>query len=356
MRHNILVFQICFLFSLIFSLNLHAQQAPVVWDYHFPLDIEPKVSGSFGEIRSNHFHSGVDLAIDGQSGWPVFSADTGFVSRVAVSPVGFGKALYIEHPSGYTTVYAHLDGFSAGIDSVVMDLQYRNESFSLQHYFKPGEIRVARGEIIGYSGNSGSSGGSHLHFEVRETEEQRPIDPLMFKTPVKDDTRPHIVGVKVFPLSKGATVNGGEEPYFFPAVFYDGAFHLKHNPRIQASGEIGVGVEVIDYYSGSWRKCGVHSINLELNGAPLYNYTMDGFYFRDTRYLNSHIDFSGKALTSRTIQKSFVDPYNKLDVYTVDRRRGKVAMRSGDIYKFSYSIKDISGNVSILEFNILGNE
>ena len=136
----------------------------VDWAYHFPLDINPAVSGSFGEIRSNHFHSGLDLATQGKTGWPVYAADDGFVSRVVVSPVGFGKAVYIDHPSGYTTVYAHLERFNAKLDSMVTALQYRQESFALQHYFKPEAFPVKRGEVIARSGNSGSSGGTHLQF------------------------------------------------------------------------------------------------------------------------------------------------------------------------------------------------
>lgn len=347
MRKILFLAGVCFIVS-----NIIAQAPSSEWHYHFPLDIEPKVSGSFGEIRGNHFHSGLDLTTKRRNGFPVFAADSGFVSRVAVSPVGFGKALYIDHPSGYTTVYAHLQEFSPSIDSIVTAMQYQNESFSLQHYFDAGDIPVSRGELIAFSGNSGSSGGPHLHFEVRETRGQRPIDPLAFSTPVKDDIRPQIAGIKIYPLSPDALVNGKPEAAYFPAVFFDGAFHLKHNPRIIATGVIGIGIEVIDYYSGSWRKCGVHSIDLKKNGKPLYNYTMDGFFFRDTRYLNSHIDYAFKTETRKTIQKSFVDPYNQLDVYKVDNGRGKIIMNEAPEHKLSYTVKDISGNISNLNFNI----
>ncbi len=326
----------------------------VDWEYHFPLDINPAVSGSFGEIRSNHFHSGLDLATQGKTGWPVYAADDGFVSRVVVSPVGFGKAVYIDHPSGYTTVYAHLERFNAKLDSMVTALQYRQESFALQHYFKPETFPVKRGEVIARSGNSGSSGGPHLHFEVRETLTERPIDPLFFPTPVMDDVRPQIKGIQLYPLSPGATINGESSPQYFPAVFYNGRFHLKSNPRISASGTIGVGIEVLDYYTGSWRKCGVHSIVLRQDESLAFQFKMDGFLFSETRYLNSHIDYAAKVTRGRTIQKSFLDAFNLLNLYQTNADRGRIKMQPGVQTQFSYEVKDVSGNASLMTFNVWG--
>lgn len=344
------------LFQIIGFTTLFSQQPPAQWDYQFPLDISPKVSGSFGELRSNHFHSGLDLTTKGKVGLPVYAADNGFVSRVSVSPYGFGKAVYIDHPSGYTTVYAHLDGFADEIDSVVTTLQYQQESFRVNEYFEKDQIQINRGEVIGFSGNSGSSGGPHLHFEVRETKEQKPLDPLAFPNPVKDDVRPHIGGIKIYPLSDSATINGRHEACYYPAVFYDGAFHLKHNPSIEVAGTIGVGIEVIDYYTGSWRKCGVHSIDLNLNDQMVYRFLMDGFYFRETRYLNSHIDYAEKVESGRVIQKSFLDPLNKLSLYEADQNKGRLSVQAGLKYELSYIVKDISGNISNLTFDVTGSE
>ncbi|MFO8002034.1 MAG: M23 family metallopeptidase [Marinilabilia sp.] len=349
-----IVFQI--IVSFVVCHQALGQQPLNEWRYRFPLDIKPKVSGSFGEIRSNHFHSGLDLATNGKNGWPVFAADSGYVSRISVSPYGFGKALYIDHPAGITTVYAHLEKFSENIDSLVTARQYDNESFTLSATFEKREYPIKRGEIIGYSGNSGSSAGPHLHFEVRETRGQRPVDPLAFPNPVKDDVRPHIAGIKIYPLSEDAVINGKHEEQYFPAVFYNGAFHLKNNPHIKAGGTIGVGIEVLDYYTGSWRKCGVHSIDLQVNGKRHYNYTMNGFYFHETRYLNSHIDYSEKKKNHRTIQKSFVDPYNRIDLYKVDDKRGEIDLSAGTGYRLSYTVKDISGNTSELKFNVSGGD
>lgn len=351
--------QYIFTFQLIFLLFASAiaagQKNAPEWKYHFPLDIAPKVSGSFGEIRSNHFHSGLDITTHGKTGLPVYAADDGYVSRIAASPFGFGKAVYIDHPSGYTTVYAHLESFSNVLDSLVLALQYQQQSFTINEYLEPGTFRVKRGEVIAYSGNSGSSGGPHLHFEVRLSEGQKPVDPLSFPTPVKDDVRPHIAGIKLYPLSRGATINGEHQSKYLPVVFYDGAFHLKHNPKIQATGTIGVGVDVIDYFSNSWRKCGIHSIDLKVNNQETYAFVMNGFFFHDTRFVNSHIDYAEKMESGRTTQKSFVDPYNHVDLYNFNEERGKIRMEPGKNFFFSYEIRDIAGNRSSLQFNIEGD-
>jgi hypothetical protein len=349
-------FLVLFIFLNLIENLLMSQQPPSQWDYQFPLDIAPKVSGSFGELRTNHFHSGLDIATQGKTGFPVHAADSGFVSRVMVSPGGFGRAVYINHPSGYTSVYGHLDKFVPRIDSIVTKIQYEEESFKVDLSFDKNEIVVKRGEVIGYSGNSGSSGGPHLHFEVRRTRDERPVDPLVFPNPVKDDVRPYIYGIKVYPLSEDATINGAGKAMYYPAVFYNGAFHLKGNPVISASGIIGVGINVIDYYSGSWRKCGVHSILLSCDDRPVFKYQMDGFYFRDTRYINSYIDYAEKVTTGRTIQKSYVDPFNKIDLYQTNERHGKLKMLPGKTYQLVYVVTDINGNKSTMEFPIKGDE
>lgn len=343
------------LLLLLWSGTLAAQPSAVNWEFHFPLEIYPKVSGSFGEIRSNHFHSGLDITTHGKTGLPVFSADDGFVSRISVSPGGFGKALYIDHPSGYTTVYAHLESFSPVLDSLVLALQYQNESFSVNEYLASGQYPVNRGEVVAFSGNSGSSGGPHLHFEVRVTDGQKPIDPLAFSTPVRDNVRPHISGIKLYPLSPEATINGLPQSQYYPAVFYDGAFHLKNSPDIKATGTIGVGIEVLDYYTGSWRKCGIHSIDLTANNDSAFSYAMDGFYFHDTRFVNSHIDYAEKMTSGRTIQKSFVEPCNSIDLYKFNAQRGKISLEPGVDLQFSYLVKDITGNTSALNFRVEGD-
>lgn len=324
------------------------------WNFRFPLDIDAMVSGSFGELRSNHFHSGVDFTTNGETGLPVYSVDEGYVSRIVVSPVGFGKALYIDHPNGYTTVYAHLSGFNAVIETKVIDLAYQKQSFAMDESFEPGEIPVSKGEMIAYSGDSGSSGGPHLHFEIRETPQQKPVNVNKFNLPVEDKKAPHIQSVCIYPLDDVASVNGKQKPLRISAVFYNGAFHLRGNPKIEVSGTFGVGIETFDYYSHSWRKCGVYAITLRKDGNVIFRSQLDGFLFRDTRYVNSHIDYARKQTTGVTIQKSFLDLNNRLNIYTTDDNRGRINTIAGVRQQLEYTVEDAAGNKSVLFFTVNG--
>lgn len=324
------------------------------WDFRFPLDINAVISGSFGELRGNHFHSGVDFTTNGKTGLPVYSIEDGYVSRISVSPSGFGKALYIAHPNGYTSVYAHLESFSPTLEKTALNFQYSYESFQINEYLKPGEIIVKKGELIAFSGNSGSSQGPHLHFEIRETSEQKPLNVHRFGLPTKDDKPPHIESVSIYPLSPNATVNGKKSVLHLPVVFHSGRYHLKGNPTIEANGSIGIGVETLDYFSNSWRKCGVYSIRLSNNEKLVFQSQIDGFLFSDTRYLNSHIDYASKMLTGRRTQKSFLDSNNQLDIYVTNENKGVVNITPFSENNFEYKIADAADNLSFLSFKIVG--
>lgn len=351
MRYPILIITaLLFFFSPFTTFGQHKTD----WEFKLPLDIPLIVSGSFGELRANHFHSGVDFTTQGKTGLPVYAIDYGHVSRIVVSPGGYGKALYIEHPNGYTSVYAHLDHFAPKIETIVTNLQYQKETFAIEHYFEPGEIVVAMQELIAYSGNTGSSGGPHLHFEIRETEQQKPINVHFFDLPVKDDVPPHIEAVCIYPLDANSRVNGKKEPLYLPVVKTQNGYILKNNPSLTASGTIGIGVETLDYFSGSWRKCGVYSIRMLVDNIEWFVSRLDGFLFSQTRYLNSHIDYGRKQLTNRTIQKSFLDVNNNLDIYRVPSDRGRIRMEAGLARSIQYDIRDAAGNRSQLNFTVQG--
>lgn len=344
---------IAIIFLLLNVIHTGAQKK-LDWDFHFPLDIAPVVSGSFGELRGAHFHSGVDFTTQGKIGLPVYAIDYGHVSRIVISPVGYGKALYIDHPNGYSSVYAHLHDFAPKIEAIISNLQYQKETFAIEQYFKPGEIVVKKGELIGLGGNSGSSGGPHLHFEIRETEQQKPINVHFFNLGVKDDVPPHIEAICIYPLDGNSRVNGKTTPLYIQAVKTQGGYALKGNPRITASGTIGVGIETLDYFTGSWRKCGVYSIILKVDGKEWFESRLDGFLFSQTRYLNSHIDFAMRHTTKRVIQKSFLDSNNQLEIYKVTPERGRLQMEEGLDKELHYEVRDAAENLSQLRFTIKG--
>lgn len=169
--------------------------------YVHPLDIKLNLAGSFGEIRANHFHSGLDIKTNQREGLPVYAVADGYISRVRIQIGGFGYALYIDHPNGTTSVYAHLQRFNPKIALFLKNQQYKSKSFAVDYPLTPIEIPVKKGELIAYSGNSGSSGGPHLHFEIRNTKTEQTINPLLFGIKVEDTIKPTITGLYLYTLN-----------------------------------------------------------------------------------------------------------------------------------------------------------
>ena len=317
-----------------------------------PVKIPILLTGNFGELRSNHFHSGIDIKTEGKSGLPIYAAADGTVSRINISPSGFGLALYIDHPNGTTTVYAHLQKLRDDMQSYAKNIQYKREKFRVDLTVPQGTFNVKKGDLIAYGGNSGSSGGPHLHFEIRKTSNQHPLNPLHFNFPVKDDMKPKVLSVMIYPLSEDAHVSTRQEPKRIETVYYDGAFHLKSNPVLSVYGDIGFGVQALDYLNGSWSKCGVYQIKLSVDGNLIYTFSMDELSFSETRYLNSHIDYEYYQTHWRKIHKNWIEPGNKLSNYPNHENRGIVNLSDNQVHKIDYEITDVHGNLSKLSFKV----
>lgn len=340
---------IMFWSSLVF---LKGQSQPI---FIFPMKGDFPVSGNFGEIRSNHFHSGLDLATNGQKGFQVFAADNGYVSRIKISTVGYGTAVFIQHSNGYTTVYGHLDRLCNRIDSFAMANQYKNESFEIDYFPLPHEIPIKAHEVIGYSGNSGSSGGPHLHFEVRDSKSEQPVNPQFFIRKLEDNVPPGINGFRLYPLTDGSQINGRSQPVYYKAVKTASGYKSSELIQIKAGGKVGVGIETIDYtVLKGGRPIGVYSVELFVNNEQIFESQMDRFSFDQTRYINSFIDYAFLKTNKKTVQKSFIDPNNKLTLYNGVKNRGVIEIEDGQKYDFKYVVIDNQGNESILTFTIIG--
>ena len=204
-----------------------------------PLDINQTLSGSFGELRSSNFHSGIDIKTNGVTGHNIYAIADGFVSRINISPFGYGKAIYIDHPNGYTSVYAHLDGFVLQISDYIEREQYEKQSFAVNLFLEPNVMPVKKGDIIGFSGNSGTSMGPHLHFEIRDTRTQKALDPLKFNFNIVDNIPPRFYNLYLYPFGENSHVDGETQRIRKHIVRKGNTFQLANNDTIKALNRIG---------------------------------------------------------------------------------------------------------------------
>ena len=343
---------ICLLFASTFiqAQQIYSTNKYPITDFRQPLDITPPaLAGSFGEIRGNHFHSGIDFRTNQREGYPVYAVADGYISRLRVQNSGFGQALYINHPNGFTTVYGHLQRFAPKIASIVKKLEYEKKSFEIDEFPDATLIPVHKGEIIAWSGNRGSSGGPHLHFEIRDTKTEETINPQFFGIIIPDNIPPVIHGLYVYRLN-GKTFNENTPKQ---AIGISGANgNYKTTAPISLTGEVGFGIVVTDRHNGLSGTNGVYSIQLEVDGKKIYTSALERFAFEDSKAINSHIDYPTYLNTKRSIQKSFVEPGNPLKIYSSLVNSGKINFNDGASHQLRYIITDSKGNSSVLPFTV----
>lgn len=339
------------LFLLITSSTIYSQ-SDIPQDYfRAPMDIPLVLSGTFGELRSNHFHSGLDIKTQQRTGVPVYAAADGVVSRIKVSHYGYGKAIYVSHPNGYTSVYAHVKEFCPEIETYIKEKQYEKEDFEIEVFPTAEELQVSKGELIAYSGNTGGSGGPHLHFELRDKNE-RPMNPFLFGIDVTDTKTPQVRRVMAYPVGPGAHINGSELPVELRLTKKSGGTYVTEN--IKAKGNIGFGVTTVDQQDGANNKNGIYSINTFINGNHNFGVTMDKFSFAETRYLNRMIDYGFFQDKRSRIQKLFVEPNNPLSIYNKIVDSGELNIEDSLSYEYGIRIRDFKNNEVHIQVPITG--
>jgi murein DD-endopeptidase MepM/ murein hydrolase activator NlpD len=321
-------------------------------DFRQPLDIvPPALAGSFGELRANHFHSGTDFRTNQRIGYPVYATADGYISRLRVQNSGFGLALYINHPNGFTSVYGHLSRFSPKIAQQAKNIQYKNKSYEIDEFPNADLIPVRKGEVIAYSGNTGSSGGPHLHFELRDTKTELTINPQLLGIQIPDNIPPVIYSMYVYRLN-GKPFNEFTPKQYFQVVGANGKYNLNKVNTINLSGEVGFGIITTDKHNGLSGTNGVYSIELEVDGKVIYTSALEKFSFENSKAINSHIDYPAFITLKRSIQKSFVDPGNPLQIYSNLVNSGRITFNDDKLHEVNYIITDSKGNKSTLLFNV----
>lgn len=322
--------------------------------FRTPLDIPLVLSGTFGELRTNHFHAGLDIKTQQKEGLNVYSAAQGYVSRIKISHWGYGKALYITHPNGYTTVYAHLKKFNERIEAYIKKHQYQKESFEVHVFPTPTELPISTNEIVAFSGSTGGFVGPHLHFEIRNTNTEKPINPMLFGFHVSDSKKPTVNSLVGYALDSSAHINQLNIPVQLAFKKLKNGDFLAD--KITAIGNIGFGINAYDQLDGAYNKNGLYSLEMLVNGEKVHEFKANSFSFSESKFINLLIDYERYEKMNQRIQKCFIEPSNRLSLYTKSSSKGYVNIEDGSDYKVDIIAKDYHGNEQKTSIPIVGKD
>ena len=330
--------KILFIIFSIIPWLIHAQTKYPTNYFSNPLEIPLILNGNFGESRSNHFHSGIDIKTQLKEGLKVFSVAKGNISRIKIAHGGFGKAIYVSHPNGYTTVYAHLKKFNNSIEEFVKKIQYKKQSYEVDLYLNTSDLKVFNNEVIGFSGNTGSSSGPHLHFETRKTVNQKALNPLLFGIEIKDTRRPVVNSLYMYKKLKSGSIS---LPYKVVLnKINDSTFATK---KIKVNGLVSFGLSGFDRQDLAKNKNGIYEISTFLNENLINSMKFDSFFFEESIKINSLIDYPFFVENRKRILKLFLEDENDLSIYST-KNKGFVDVKQKTELLFKIVAKDIKGN------------
>jgi len=320
-----------------------------------PLDIPMQLSGNFGELRPNHFHAGFDFKTQQKEGQIVHASADGYISRIRISPYGYGKAIYIDHPNGYTTVYGHLQRGYKSVEDFIQKEQYKEQSYEIDYLPKPGEFPVKKGDTIAYSGNTGGSEGPHLHFEFRDTKSEKVINPLFFGLDIKDTKRPIVTALVAYPIGDSSVVNQSSRPIMINLSLQpDGSFIAE---KVLASGQLGFGITANDFDDVSYNNNGIYKAETFYNGQSNFSYQFDTFAFDEGRYVNALIDFSRFKKTKVRVQQLFMRQPFPLSIIHANAGNGLIQMAPNVMLSYRIEVSDFNGNKTTIiipvEYSVL---
>lgn len=338
----------------LFGLSAQQNNLIIKGTFYFsnPLPIPLYLAGTFSEPRLGHFHAGLDIKTNGKEGYPVLCVEDGYVSRIKVSETGYGNALYITHHNGIVSVYAHLQSFSPEISDFVKAAQYQKETFNIELFPGKNQFKFNKKDTIGFSGNSGSSSGPHLHFELRDAESERPINPLLFNINIVDSIAPIINGIKIYPINKNSYINKIHSAKILEAKkTKENNYTLVEN-NLVVHGDIGFSINTYDQMNNISNKNGIYYLELFVDSQSIYTYTADQFSFSDARYVHAHIDYEERVLNKQYYHRTFLLPGNQLSNYEGVINNGIYNFSDTLLHHILFKVTDIQNNTTSLGFHV----
>jgi len=332
----ILLFYACIAFS--FAQNVLPKN-------YFSLPIAGRLvlSGSFGELRPDHFHSGIDFSTQNKENVEVLSIAAGYVSRIKISATGYGKVIYITHPNGLVSVYAHLGAFNVVVDDYVKKKQYEQKTFEIELFPNRALFPVKKGDIIGYSGNSGASSGPHLHFEIRSELTEHPINPLFSGMFPHETEKPFFQALALYPKGSNSLVNGQDEALIMSVPPNKKDKGPGMNDTIRVQGNIAFGFEAYDRSSAEGN-CGIYSGEILIDSVPFFKVSFDSLSFDEGRYVNIMKDYQAYIETGKEIIQSYIAPGNRLKFYPLITHNGMYYCNDTNYHCITFIAKDFYGN------------
>ncbi len=338
---------------IIFSISVGYSQNYNKDYFRLPVNVPIRLAGNFGEIRTNHFHSGIDIKVP-QIGVKIFAAADGYISRIRKSSDGYGNALYITHPNGLRTVYGHMNRFRKDIETFIENEQYKNKKFEITVYPDSSKFKVKKGDLIGYAGNSGRSYGPHVHFEIREAEKDIPVNPELFNFNIIDNIKPKVFYTEIVPLKNNASVNGKFQKQTFKTYYKNGNYYI--SKPIYIKGDVGIAINANDYINYVKNTQGICSVKMFVDDTLYFEYKTDKISFYETRYINSFVDYAERQLTRRNYQRLWREPGNKLDIYKTQINNGVLNFSDNKFHKIKIQLSDCFNNSTSLFIKVKGNK
>lgn len=315
-----------------------------------PMSIPMELIANFGELRSNHWHMGLDIRTEARENLPVRAAAAGHISFIGVRPLSFGRFIIIDHPNGLSTLYAHLNDFAPAIEEHVTRQQYAQESWAVELRFTPDQFPVRQGQLIAYSGNTGGSAGPHLHFEIIDTRSSKRLNPLLFGFPLQDRVAPVIKSLLVYDRSRSLT---DQRPQIVPLKKTATGYQLAGGALFKTSlQQLSFAIQAFDQVSGSSNPNGIYAASVSVDEKPIAGFTIDSIDYDQTGYINAHIDYANKQRGGALYQHLSPLPGEASGIYKRYADNGVINLADTVQHSVMIWVEDTYGNKSLLSFQL----